>query len=84
MALAKSHSGLYASVGIHPHDAKNCSEQVLSYLIKLAKNKKVRAWGEIGLDFNRMYSPRKDQEKWIDYQSALPYPEVRKWIFRIF
>ncbi|MBA3019251.1 MAG: TatD family hydrolase [Proteobacteria bacterium] len=65
VALAKSYSGLYASVGIHPHDAKDCSEQVLLYLIKLTKSKKVRAWGEIGLDFNRMYSPRKDQEKWF-------------------
>lgn len=65
VALAESHNGLYASVGIHPHDAKNCSEQVLSCLIKLAKSKKVRAWGEIGLDFNRMYSPTEDQEKWF-------------------
>ena len=65
VALAKSHSGLYASVGIHPHNAKDCSEQILSYLIKLTKSKKVRAWGEIGLDFNRMYSPREDQEKWF-------------------
>ena len=65
VALAESHNGLYASAGIHPHDAKNCSEQVLSHLIKLAKSKKVRAWGEIGLDFNRMYSPIEDQEKWF-------------------
>ena len=65
VALAESRNGLYASAGIHPHDAKDCSEQVLSYLIKLAKSKKVRAWGEIGLDFNRMYSPKKDQEKWF-------------------
>ena len=65
VALAESHNGLYASVGIHPHDTKNCSEQVLSHLIKLTKSKKVRAWGEIGLDFNRMYSPGEDQEKWF-------------------
>ncbi len=71
VTLAESHSGLYASVGIHPHDAKDCSEQVLSYLIKLAEIKKVRAWGEIGLDFNRMYSPRKDQEKWFIRQLAI-------------
>ena len=65
VALAESRNGLYASAGIHPHDAKDCSEQVLSCLIKLAKSKKVRAWGEIGLDFNRMYSSREDQEKWF-------------------
>ncbi len=65
VALAESRNGLYASAGIHPHDAKDCSEQILSYLIKLAKSKKVRAWGEIGLDFNRMYSSREVQEKWF-------------------
>ncbi len=37
-------------------------------LKKLAENPKVRAWGEIGLDFNRMYSPREDQEKWFRKQ----------------
>ena len=55
----------YASVGIHPHDAKTCSESTLKYLSKLAKKNKVYAWGEIGLDFNRMYSPQKVQEHWL-------------------
>ncbi|MBW2430238.1 MAG: TatD family hydrolase [Deltaproteobacteria bacterium] len=68
VSLAQSHTGIYASVGIHPHDVKNCNESILQDLINLAKNEKVRAWGEIGLDFNRMYSPRKDQEKWFEKQ----------------
>ena len=68
VSLAQSHDGIYASVGIHPHDVKNCSESILQDLINLAKNEKVRAWGEMGLDFNRMYSPRKDQEKWFEKQ----------------
>jgi len=68
VSLAQSHTGIYASVGIHPHDAKNCSESHLQDLIDLAKNEKVRAWGEMGLDFNRMYSPRRDQEKWFERQ----------------
>ena len=66
--LAESHRGIYASVGVHPHDAGNCSEAMIEDLIKLAENPKVRAWGEIGLDFNRMYSPREDQEKWFRKQ----------------
>jgi TatD DNase family protein len=65
VSLAESFSELYASVGIHPHDAKNCSEETLEDLRNLAKKFRVRAWGEIGLDFNRMFSPRKDQEKWL-------------------
>jgi len=68
VSLAQSHTGFYASVGIHPHDVKNCNESILQDLINLAKNEKVRAWGEMGLDFNRMYSPRKDQELWFEKQ----------------
>lgn len=63
--LASAMPGVYASVGVHPHDAKTCSRAVLDELAALAGNPQVRAWGEIGLDFNRMYSPRKDQEKWF-------------------
>lgn len=66
--LAESHPEIYASVGVHPHDVKNCHESVIEDLISLAANPKVRAWGEIGLDFNRMYSPRKDQEMWFEKQ----------------
>ena len=63
VAIAESHDGLYASVGIHPHDAEECSESVLKFLKDLAGNSKVKAWGETGLDFNRMFSPKDVQEK---------------------
>jgi TatD DNase family protein len=65
VSLAESFSGLYASVGIHPHDAKNCCEETLEDLRNLVKRFRVHAWGEIGLDFNRMFSSRQDQEKWL-------------------
>jgi TatD DNase family protein len=65
VSIAETHEDLYASIGIHPHDAKDCSEEKLQSVRTLAKSKKVRAWGEIGLDFNRMYSSRVDQEKWL-------------------
>jgi len=65
VSLAESFPGLYASVGIHPHDAKSCNEATLKTFRNLAKNPVVRAWGEIGLDFNRMFSPRETQEKWL-------------------
>ena len=65
VTLAKSINNIYASVGIHPHEAKSCSDSTLKFLIDLAENPKVCAWGEIGLDFNRMYSPQHDQEKWF-------------------
>ncbi|MBW2604210.1 MAG: TatD family hydrolase [Deltaproteobacteria bacterium] len=65
VAIAESIPGVYASVGIHPHDAKSCDEDVLKTLKDLAGSPGVRAWGEIGLDFNRMFSPANVQEKWL-------------------
>jgi len=66
--LAETHPGVVASVGIHPHDAAHCSEAVLEELVQLAAHEKVCAWGETGLDFNRMFSPRDVQEKWFERQ----------------
>lgn len=63
--LALAHAPLYAAVGFHPHDAKACDEQALAALVELAACEKVKAWGEIGLDFNRMFSPRQVQEQWL-------------------
>lgn len=63
--LAASRPGFYASVGVHPHDAERCSEETLAALKALAGHPKVRAWGETGLDFNRMFSPRDMQELWF-------------------
>ncbi|MBU8911748.1 MAG: TatD family hydrolase [Desulfobacterales bacterium] len=61
--IAANNKNIITSVGIHPHDAKYCSQKNLDDLISIAKeNPCVKAWGEIGLDFNRMFSPVKDQE----------------------
>jgi TatD DNase family protein len=70
--IAADHEGLYASVGIHPHDASSGSDEDIQILRELALSNPgvVRAWGETGLDYNRMYSPEKDQEKWFVRQIA--------------
>ena len=65
VAIADRYENVYASVGLHPHDAKSGSEALLDEMNTLAKNPNVKAWGEIGLDFNRMYSPIEDQEVWF-------------------
>jgi TatD DNase family protein len=65
VAIAESIPGVYAAVGIHPHDAKSCDEDVLKTLKNFAGDSSVRAWGEIGLDFNRMFSPKNIQERWL-------------------
>jgi TatD DNase family protein len=62
LARDPNHPHLFASVGIHPHDASHCDEALLAHLISLSRDSKVVAWGETGLDFNRMFAPREDQE----------------------
>jgi TatD DNase family protein len=69
--LAKNHGGLYATVGIHPHDAKTLNQKMLDKLRGLAANPKVVAIGEIGLDYFRNLSPREVQRQAFEAQLAL-------------
>jgi len=52
---------IYATVGIHPHEAKLATDADFDELITLARNPKVVAWGEIGLDYFYDHSPREVQ-----------------------
>ncbi len=61
--LARKFPEVYAVVGVHPHDAKTVDEEILQKLYELAKNPKVLAIGETGLDFYRDLSPRDQQRK---------------------
>jgi TatD DNase family protein len=56
-------ASLYATSGIHPHHATECSDQALAALELLAGFAEVVAVGECGLDFYRDFSPRDVQEK---------------------
>lgn len=56
--LAEKYDCCYAAVGVHPHDAKTLDQQAFKELEALAKNSKVVAIGEMGLDFHRNLSPR--------------------------
>lgn len=69
--LAEKHEGLYATVGIHPHNASQFNENVLDILKKLSENQKVVAIGEIGLDYYRNLSPRQAQKKAFEAQLFL-------------
>jgi len=61
--LAADYANIVTSVGIHPHDAKTWSPGKIDELVGIAtKYSCVKAWGEIGLDFNRMFSSVSDQE----------------------
>lgn len=71
-ALASAYPGvLYATAGVHPHDARHCGAGTQDVLAQLARTCEVVAVGEIGLDFNRDYSPRSDQERAFEMQLEL-------------
>ncbi|NOU94874.1 YchF/TatD family DNA exonuclease [Paenibacillus sp. LMG 31456] len=62
---------LYATAGIHPHDARNCTAHTIEKLHRLALLPQVVAIGECGLDYNRDFSPRDVQKKWFEEQVQL-------------
>jgi TatD DNase family protein len=59
--IAERHEGIYAAIGVHPHDAKDWNDARLAQLRDLAQSRKVVAIGETGLDFYYMQSPREAQ-----------------------
>ncbi len=71
IALATCESGVWASVGVHPHDAANADEGVFLQMEHLAADPKVVAVGEIGLDFFRNLSPPDVQDVVFRRQLAL-------------
>lgn len=62
---------LYSTAGVHPHDVKHCDPQTIPQLRELAAHSPVVAIGECGLDFNRDYSPRPEQEHCFEAQLQL-------------
>ena len=63
IALAEAEPGVWATVGVHPHDAAAADADVLTEIERLAGGPRVVAVGEIGLDFFRDLSPRDVQER---------------------
>ena len=61
--LAAMHDFMYATVGIHPHEAKQAKDSDFEEMAALVKQPKVIAWGEIGLDYFYDHSPREVQKR---------------------
>jgi len=61
VALAQTHSDVFAIVGVHPHDAKTITDDTYVRLRELARRPKVIGLGETGLDFYYDNSPREEQ-----------------------
>jgi TatD DNase family protein len=71
--LAAQYDFVYATVGIHPHEAKLATDADFSQLEQLARKPKVIAWGEIGLDYYYDHSPRETQKRVFIRQMELAY-----------
>ncbi|MEK7278045.1 MAG: TatD family hydrolase [Chloroflexota bacterium] len=78
--LAEAHPEVFAAVGFHPHDADKLGEKELKELRELAAHPKVKAIGEIGLDYYRDHSPRNVQRaafrQQLDLAAELDLPVI--------
>ncbi len=63
VALAEQHPFVYASIGVHPHEVKHILDSWYNEFRRLAQNKKVVAYGEIGLDYHYNHSSPKEQRE---------------------
>ena len=69
--LAEQHQGIYATVGVHPHNVAELSEADYAELQALCRHAKVVAYGEIGLDYVKNYAPIALQKEHFTRQVAL-------------
>lgn len=69
--LAEKHPFMYATIGIHPHEARLASDHAYGEMERLARHPKVIAWGEIGLDYYYDHSPRETQKEVFTRQMEL-------------
>lgn len=78
--IADKFDGIFAAIGVHPHDVKSMKDEDYDILRELATHKKVVAYGEIGLDFYRNLSSREIQmEKFreqIQFAKELKLPII--------
>ena len=69
--LAQKYPAVYATIGVHPTYAEEAEEDVFTPLRELAKNRRVVAIGETGLDYHRLPSEEVAKEKQVQVMTAL-------------
>ena len=69
--LAEQYDFIYATLGIHPHEARLADDAAYQNMERLAKHPKIIAWGEIGLDYFYEHSPRDVQKEVFARQMEL-------------
>jgi TatD DNase family protein len=63
VAVAEANDDVWAAVGFHPHEAKDCDDRAFAEIERLAAHERVVAIGEAGLDYHYMHSPRETQRE---------------------
>jgi TatD DNase family protein len=78
--LAEKYDFMFATIGIHPHEARLADEAAYQNMERLARHPKIIAWGEIGLDYYYDHSPRETQKqvlvRQMELASAIKLPIV--------
>ena len=78
--LARGNDDVWAAVGFHPHEAKDCDDAAFAEIERLAADDRVVAIGEVGLDYHYMHSRRETQiavfERHIDLARRLDLPVI--------
>ena len=69
--MADRYPFMYATIGVHPHDASKATDETWTHMRSLAAHPKVLAVGEIGLDYHYDFSPRDVQRAVFEQQLAL-------------
>ena len=80
VAIAGANADVWAAVGFHPHEAKDCDDAAFAEIARLARSERVVAIGEIGLDYHYNLSPRDVQravfERHIGLAKELDKPVI--------
>ena len=78
--IAQKNNDVWSAVGFHPHEAKDCDDAAFAQIEALAKEERVVAIGEVGLDYHYMHSPRETQvavfERHLDLAKRLDLPVI--------
>jgi len=75
--LAQNEEGIFATLGLHPHDASLWNSEFADEIISLSreaeKSQKIIAWGEIGLDYHYHYAPPEKQKQAFEEQIQIAW-----------
>ncbi len=82
VAFAARHDNVWASIGLHPHDAK-LGQEAFDGLAKLINEPKIVAIGECGLDYFYNHSSKEDQIKALEFQMQLAKDHNLPMIFHV-